>query len=178
MTHTQQLGLEVPCSSRNAAPQGNRGESEPIPPNRWQQCMETQAFLPALVQPQTQVSTRAEANCAGSIGVQSGTQAPWAPASDSWTTLPSLLCCCFIICALECKQLPPHNLPLALPYSVLRYFCSVVEAIKCRMRKRPVAVSTSTRCTLKINHVNGAGVLLLSVPNRTLCDLIMLLAAA
>lgn len=41
-----------------------------------------------------------------------------------------------------------------------------------------VVASTSTRRTLKIDHVNGAGVLLLSVPNRTLCDLITLLAAA
>ena len=105
-------------------------------------------------------------------------QDPGALGASLRTTLPSLLCCCFIICALECKRLPPPNLPLALPYSALRYFCFVVEAIKCRMRKRPVAASTSTRCTLKIDHVNGAEVLLPSVPNRTLCDLIMLLAAA
>jgi len=94
------------------------------------------------------------------------------------TTLPSLLRCHLIIPALECKRLPPRNLPLALPSSVLRYFCSAVEAIKCRRGKRPAAASTSTRCTLKIDPVNGAGVLLRSVPDRTLCDLITLLAAA
>lgn len=59
-TRSPQLGPAIPCWSQNTARRGNQGESEPLPPNRWQQCMETRALLPAFAQPQPQVSGRAQ----------------------------------------------------------------------------------------------------------------------
>lgn len=82
------------------------GKSEPIPPNRWQQWMETQALFPVLLRPQAQVSTPGKGE--GLRQLQGAEQDPGTLGSSLRTTLPSLFCCCcFIICALECKRLPP-----------------------------------------------------------------------